>query len=95
MARPPLVFTFYIAAPIEKVWDGFVSKEANRIIFMGAEFAVEGTTGWRFLVEEIERAGQRAHLADPAQTAARRGRKRRAKTDNADCCRCPPNNAVR
>jgi transposase len=50
-----------------------------------AEFAVEGTTGWRFVVEEIERAGQRAHLADPAETAARRGRKRRAKTDNADC----------
>jgi uncharacterized protein YndB with AHSA1/START domain len=41
MARPPLVFTFYIAAPIEKVWDGFVSKEANRTIFMGAEFAVD------------------------------------------------------
>src|SRR5437867_1724868 len=34
---------------------------------------------------EIERAGQRAHLADPAETAAKRGRKRRAKTDNADC----------
>jgi transposase len=50
-----------------------------------AEFAVEGTTGWRFVVEEIARAGQRAHLADPAETAARRGRKRRAKTDNADC----------
>src|SRR5438876_827659 len=50
-----------------------------------AEFAVEGTTGWRFVVEEIERAGHRAHLADPAETAARRGRKRRAKTDNADC----------
>jgi hypothetical protein len=50
-----------------------------------AEFAVEGTTGWRFVVEEIERVGQRAHLADPAETAARRGRKRRAKTDNADC----------
>src|SRR5215831_14199418 len=50
-----------------------------------AEFAVEGTTGWRFVVEEIKRAGQRAHLADPAETAARRGRKRRAKTDNADC----------
>jgi transposase len=49
------------------------------------EFVVEGTTGWRFVVEEIERAGQRAHLADPAETAARRGRKRRAKTDNADC----------
>jgi transposase len=34
---------------------------------------------------EIERAGQRAHLADPAETAAKRGRKRRAKTDKADC----------
>lgn len=39
--KPPLMFTFYIAAPIEKVWDGFVSKEANRQIFMGAEFDVE------------------------------------------------------
>src|SRR5438034_6170645 len=50
-----------------------------------AEFALEGTTGWRFVVEEIERAGLRAHLADPAETAAKRGRKRRAKTDKADC----------
>src|SRR5437867_9605077 len=50
-----------------------------------AEFALEGTTGWRFVAEEIERAGHTAHLADPAETAARRGRKRRAKTDNADC----------
>ena len=50
-----------------------------------AEVAVEGTTGWRFVVEEVERAGHRAHLADPAETAARRGRKRRAKTDDADC----------
>ena len=41
MARPPLVFTFYIAAPIEKVWDGFVSNEANRTIFMGAEFDID------------------------------------------------------
>ncbi len=49
------------------------------------EFALEGTTGWRFVVEEIERAGHTAHLADPAETAARRGRKRRAKTDSADC----------
>src|SRR6266496_3495217 len=50
-----------------------------------AEFVLEGTTGWRFVVEEIERAGHRAHLADPAETATKRGRKRRAKTDNADC----------
>src|SRR5574338_1184987 len=41
MARPPLVFTFYIAAPIEKVWNGFVSKEATRTIFMGAEFEID------------------------------------------------------
>ena len=41
MEKPPLVFTFYIAAPVEKVWDGFVSKEANRTIFMGAEFDVD------------------------------------------------------
>jgi transposase len=50
-----------------------------------AEFALEGTTGWRFVVEEIERAGHLAHLADPAETAAKRGSKRRAKTDRADC----------
>jgi transposase len=34
---------------------------------------------------EIERVGHRARLADPAETAVKRGRKRRAKTDNADC----------
>src|SRR5206468_7930988 len=50
-----------------------------------AHFALEGTTGWRFVVEEIERAGHSAHLADPAEYAARRGRKRRAKTDDSDC----------
>src|SRR4051794_3821937 len=50
-----------------------------------AHFALEGTTGWRFVVEEIERAGHTAHLADPAETAFRRGRKRRAKTDDSDC----------
>src|SRR5438128_9081412 len=56
-----------------------------RFAGLDAHFALEGTTGWRFVVEEIERAGHRAHLADPAETAARRGRKRRAKTDNVDC----------
>jgi len=40
-SKPPLHFTFYIAAPIEKVWDGFVSKEANQTIFMGADFEVD------------------------------------------------------
>lgn len=41
MAKPPLIFTFYIAAPIDKVWDGFVSKQANQTIFMGADFEVD------------------------------------------------------
>jgi transposase len=47
-------------------------------------FAVEGCTGWRYVVEELERAGIEAHLAEPADTAALRGPKRRAKTDKAD-----------
>jgi transposase len=49
-----------------------------------AEFAVEGCTGWRFVTEELTAAGARAHLADPAETAALRGPKKRAKTDRAD-----------
>jgi transposase len=48
------------------------------------EVALEATTGWRFVVEELQRVGARVHLAEPAETAARRGRKKRAKTDRAD-----------
>jgi transposase len=47
-------------------------------------FALEGCTGWRYVVEELTRAGVVAHLAEPADTAALRGRKRHAKTDKAD-----------
>jgi transposase len=47
-------------------------------------FAVEACTGWRFVVEELERVGAVVHLAEPADTAALRGRKRRAKTDRVD-----------
>jgi transposase len=49
-----------------------------------AEFALEGCTGWRYVVEEMTAAGVVAHLGDPAETAALRGRKKRAKTDRAD-----------
>ena len=45
MAKTPLIFTYYIAAPVEKVWEGFVSKEANQKIFMGADFEVDLTPG--------------------------------------------------
>jgi uncharacterized protein YndB with AHSA1/START domain len=41
MAKAPLIYTYYIAAPMEKVWEGFVSKEANQKIFMGADFEVD------------------------------------------------------
>jgi uncharacterized protein YndB with AHSA1/START domain len=48
--QPPLQFVFYIAASPEKVWEGFVSRESNRIIFGGAEFQVElkpgGSLAW-------------------------------------------------
>lgn len=46
--------------------------------------ALEATTGWRFVVEELERAGAQTVLAEPAETRALRGPKRRAKTDRAD-----------
>ena len=49
-----------------------------------AEFAVEGCTGWRYVAEELAAVGARVHLADPAETAAARGPKKRAKTDRAD-----------
>jgi uncharacterized protein YndB with AHSA1/START domain len=41
MTKAPLIFTYYIAAPVEKVWNGFVSKQANQTIFMGADFDVD------------------------------------------------------
>jgi transposase len=46
-----------------------------------AAFAVEGCTGWRYVAEELAAAGITAHLAEPADTAFARGRKRHAKTD--------------
>ena len=55
------------------------SIEASRL-----RVALEATTGWRFVIEELERAGAVAVLAEPAETRALRGPKRRAKTDRAD-----------
>lgn len=50
MPKTPLIFTYYISAPIEKVWDGFVSKDANQKIFMGADFEIDlkpgGAMNW-------------------------------------------------
>jgi transposase len=48
------------------------------------DFAMEGCTGWRYVAEEVARVGGRAHVAEPADAAALRGKKRRAKTDRTD-----------
>ncbi|MGO9752798.1 MAG: IS110 family transposase [Solirubrobacteraceae bacterium] len=48
------------------------------------EVAFEATTGWRFFVDELRAVGAVVHLAEPAETAALRGNKRRAKTDRGD-----------
>src|SRR3954466_14216165 len=58
----------------------FVTRFAGREV----EAALEATTGWRFVVEELRAVGADVHLAEPAETAARRGNKKRAKTDRAD-----------
>jgi transposase len=47
-------------------------------------FAMEGCTGWRYVAEELAAAGVAAHVGEPADTAAARGRKRHAKTDKTD-----------
>jgi transposase len=47
-------------------------------------FAMEGCAGWRYVSEELAAAGIAAHLGEPADSAAARGRKRRAKTDKTD-----------
>jgi len=48
--QAPLSYVFYIAVTPEKVWDGFVSTESNRVIFAGAEFQADlnpgGSLAW-------------------------------------------------
>ena len=46
--------------------------------------ALEACTGWLFVSRALERAGGIPHLAEPVETSALRGRKRRAKTDRED-----------
>jgi transposase len=84
----------YVDTDTGQLWRGQVRPATRMVLrdwlgerFAGrsdVEFAVEGCTGWRFVTEELARAGVRAHLAEPADTATLRGRKKRAKTDRAD-----------
>jgi len=61
-----------------------VRKFLARFRGEGLEVALEATTGWRFVVEELERIDAEVHLAEPAEAAALKGKKKRAKTDWAD-----------
>lgn len=59
---------------------GWVTRFAGEEIHV----AVEAGTGWLFVCEALVEAGASPHLAEPAETSALRGPKRRAKTDRED-----------
>jgi transposase len=61
-----------------------VRRFLRRFRGVALEVALEATTGWRFVVEELRAIGANVHLAEPAETAALRGNKKRAKNDRAD-----------
>jgi transposase len=61
-----------------------VRKFLTRFQGESLEVALEATTGWRFVVEELDQIGADVHLAEPAETSAIKGKKQRAKTDWAD-----------
>ena len=61
-----------------------VRRFLSRFAGCELEVALEATTGWRFVTEELRAVGAQVHLAEPAETSARRGDKKRAKTDWAD-----------
>src|SRR5258708_38841287 len=59
MAKAPLIFTYYIAAPVENVWDGFVSEEANQKIFMGVDFELDLKPGGAMIWSGARKDGER------------------------------------
>ena len=61
-----------------------VRKFLARFRGLELEVALEATTGWRFVVEELERVGAEVHLAEPAEASALKGKKKRPKTYWAD-----------
>jgi len=63
-------------AAVERWVAGFERREV--------QVALEACTGWLFVSRALERAGAIPHLAEPVETSALRGRKRRAKTDRED-----------
>src|SRR5919197_1143553 len=61
-----------------------VARWVERFAGREGHAAVEACTGWLFVCDALAAAGAVAHLAEPVETRALRGRKRRAKTDRED-----------
>jgi transposase len=61
-----------------------VSQWMSRFDERPVDVAVEACTGWLFVCNALVAAGAVPHLAEPVETRALRGRKRRAKTDRED-----------
>jgi transposase len=61
-----------------------VRKWVERFGGEQVDVALEAGTGWLFVCTELAGAGATPHLAEPAETRALRGPKRRAKTDRTD-----------
>src|SRR4051812_4484198 len=71
-------------APLAPAHRDGVREFLGRFAGQQLEVALEATTGWRFVVEELHAVGADVHLAEPAETSSLRGNKKRAKTDRAD-----------
>jgi transposase len=85
--------TFDVADTVTgEVWRGQVRPADReylrawlaRFAGLAGDLAMEGCTGWRYVAGEVAAAGLRPHVADPAELAGQRGRKRHAKTGRAD-----------
>src|SRR4051812_20980516 len=61
-----------------------VGRWATRFAGREVDVAVEACTGWLFVCDALAAAGATPHLAEPVETRALRGRKRRPKTDRED-----------
>jgi transposase len=61
-----------------------VTRWTERFAGRRIDVAVEACTGWLFVCDALVAAGAVPHLAEPVETRALRGRKRRAKTDRGD-----------
>jgi transposase len=61
-----------------------VTRCATRFGGREMHVAVEACAGWLFVCDALATAGAVPHLAEPVETRALRGRKRRAETDRGD-----------